>query len=73
METKKTVKGVSYGNRVTANYTGCHPSSGVTGRVIRNDEKCCIIQQDDGLTATIFGDLRGTPSRNHPGVKVTKI
>lgn len=73
MERKKTVVGVSYGDRVTANHIGSHPSAGVTGRVIRNDEKCCIIRQDNGLTATIFGELNDNSGRSHPGVRVTKI
>ena len=73
MELKKTVEGVSYGERVTANHIGCHSEAAIMGTVVRNDEKCCIIRQDNGLTATIFGSIESIAARHYPGVRVTKI
>ena len=74
METRVTVQNVKVGDRVSANFKGAHPDGAVIGEVIRNDEKCCIVRQDNGLTATIFGtDEPANHVHVFAGVQVKKI
>lgn len=73
MKQQKIINGINVGDRVCARHDGTHPKGWIRGRVMTNDAEKCVIRQDNGLEAIVFGDISGSSFRGWDNVTVTHV
>ena len=75
MNQEKIIKGIECGDMVTANFTGSHPNTAITGKVTCNDAQKCVIDMGDGRNAIIFSGLEPDYSHVHVshGIVVKRV